>query len=133
MAAQACERVTWSLVGDDLGSCWVNPRSGGAAKRLLISSSGALGLHRSEPPSHQVQVRQREGGEQPRRVLHQAAIAHLGEAPQMLHHPESMLTARPHPRARTVDQPLILAQRLALVAAAGGAIGGAHTPRTGAP
>ena len=39
----------------------------------------------------------------PRRVLRQASVAHLGEAPQALHHVEGMLAASPGGRAQAVE------------------------------
>ena len=50
-----------------------------------------------------VKVGQGEHGLRPRQVLGQAAIAHLGEAPQLLDHAESVLAeARVRERARLI-------------------------------
>src|SRR5208283_5635698 len=64
-------------------------------------SQGELRPARQQSSSHQVQIGQRKQGEAARRVLGQATITHLGEAPQPLHHMESMFaTARQRERAR---------------------------------
>src|SRR5215469_2630166 len=58
-----------------------------------------------------VEVGQREHGLCPRQVLGQAAIAHLGEAPQLLDHPEGVLAAGAGARACPIDHAPALAQR----------------------
>jgi len=57
-----------------------------------------------------VQVRQREGGIQPRCILRQAAVANFAKTPQALDYMERMLDSGSSSRAATVDEPLILAQ-----------------------
>ena len=74
-------------------------------------SAGTRLLWRQQSSSQQIQVGQREGGEQPRGVLGQAAVAHLGEAPQALDHVKCMFHAGPGRGATTVDEPLIVVQR----------------------
>ena len=63
------------------------------------SRSREAPLRWQQSSSEQIQVREREGREQPRGVLRQAAVAHLGEAPQALDHMEGVL-ARARPRDR---------------------------------
>ena len=63
-----------------------------------------------QPATHEIQIRQREHRLRFREVLGEAAVAHLREAPQALHHVEGVLATRP--RARSVDQAPALAQRM---------------------
>src|SRR6185437_9062095 len=58
-----------------------------------------------------VEIGQGEHGLRPRQVLGQTPIAHLGEAPQLLDHPEGVFTAGTGARARPIDPPPALAQR----------------------
>jgi len=58
-----------------------------------------------------VEISQCKHGLRPRQVLGQAAIAHLGEAPQLLDHAERVLAAGPGARARPIDHAPALAQR----------------------
>jgi len=58
-----------------------------------------------------VAVGQCEHGLRPRQVLGQAAIAHLGEAPQLLDHAEGVLAAGARARTRPIDHAPALAQR----------------------
>ena len=57
-----------------------------------------------------VKVGQGEHGLRPRQVLGQAAIAHLGEAPQLLDHAEGVLAASTRARARPIDHAPAFAQ-----------------------
>ena len=66
--------------------------------RFLRSASTLLLRWQQAAPDH-VQIRQREHREQSGGVLGQSAVAHLGEAPQLLHHPEGMLTTGASRRA----------------------------------
>ena len=58
-----------------------------------------------------VEIGQSEHGLRPHQVLGQAPIAHLGEAPQLLDHPEGVFTTGPGARARPIDPPPALTQR----------------------
>src|SRR5690242_17895874 len=66
-------------------------------------------------PDH-VQVGQRKHGEQTRRVLRQAAIAHLGKAPQLLHDSKGVLAPSPSGGAQAVQRLPMLAERLTRIA-----------------
>ena len=67
--------------------------------------------------SNHVQIGQREHGKGTRGVLGQAAIAHLGEAPQLLDDAKRMFAASPGPKACAVDHALGFGQRFASSAA----------------
>src|SRR3974390_2387057 len=69
---------------------------------------------RQKSSSDHVEVRQGKHRQGTHRVLVQAAVAHLGKAPQAFDDVEGMLTAGAPARAAAVDQLLILAQRLML-------------------
>ena len=86
-------------------------------------------LWSKQPSSEQVQVRQRKAAEEPGGVLGQTAITHLGKAPQVLHHVESMLPARPGRRAQAVEPLLCSRQRITGLGTAVDAV--AHAPLTG--
>ena len=58
-----------------------------------------------------VKVGEGEHGLRPRQILGQAAISHLGEAPQLLDHAEGVFAAGASARARPVDHAPALAQR----------------------
>jgi len=60
---------------------------------------------------HPVEISQGEHGLRPRQVLGQAAILHLGEAPQLLDHTECMLAAGARARTRPIDHAPAFAQR----------------------
>jgi hypothetical protein len=60
-----------------------------------------------------VEIGEREHGLRPCQVLGQAAIAHLGEAPELLDHAKGVLAASAGARARPIDHPPALAQRAA--------------------
>src|SRR5690606_23470780 len=75
-------------------------------------SPGAPSLWTEQPSPQHVQVRQRKGGEQPRGVLGQSAVAHLGKTPQALDHMKGMLTACPGAGTDAVDELLMITQRL---------------------
>ena len=79
------------------------------------SSQDVLRPWRQQSSSHEVQVRQREHGEQACRVLRQSPVAHLGEAPQLLHDTKGMLAASPSCRAQAVQMSLMGTERLASV------------------
>src|SRR5580658_1952658 len=92
----------------DASRVW-QPVSGLPDRMYLDSSRSASTLllrWQQAAPDH-VQVRQREHREQPCRVLCQPAIAHLGKAPQLLHHPEGVLAAGAGCRAQAVDPAVI--------------------------
>ena len=57
-----------------------------------------------------VEVGQGEHGLRPRQVLGQAAVAHLGETPQLLDHAEGVFAAGARARTRPIDHPPALAQ-----------------------
>src|ERR1700728_4143973 len=73
-------------------------------------SAPTLPLRRCQSASDHIQVRQGEHGEQSRRVLRQAPIAHFGKAPKTLDHAEGMLAPSPGGRAQAVEAALVLAQ-----------------------
>ena len=58
-----------------------------------------------------VKVGEGEHGLRPRQILGQAAISHLGEAPQLLDHAEGVFAAGASARARPIDHAPALAQR----------------------
>src|SRR5690242_14832426 len=58
-----------------------------------------------------VEIGQSEHGLRPRQVLGQTPIAHLGEAPQLLDHPEGVFAAGASARARPIDSAPALTQR----------------------
>src|SRR4029077_278570 len=75
-------------------------------------SSGTRPLRWQQAATQQIQIRQREGGIQPRGILRQSTVANFAKAPQALDHVEGMLDAGPSSGAATVNEPLILAQRM---------------------
>lgn len=84
---------------------FVAPVPAGARRRgARLSSQGVLRPRSSQPAADQVQVRQRDGGGRPRRILGQPAVAGLLAAPEPLHHLEGVFSARPHPRPRSVER-----------------------------
>src|SRR6201981_1456877 len=58
-----------------------------------------------------IEISQRKHGLRPCQVLGQAAVSHLGEAPQLLDYAKGVFAARPGPRTRPVDRPPAFAQR----------------------
>src|SRR5271170_8387764 len=74
-------------------------------------SSGIPPLRRQQAAPQQIQIRQREGGVQPRSVLRQPTVSNFAEPPQTLDHVKDVFDAGPSRGAATVDEPLILAQR----------------------
>src|SRR5580658_9996076 len=83
-------------------------RSSGVASTLLLRCQQAA-------PDH-VKVCEREHRVEPCGVLRQAAVAHLGKAPQLLHHPEGVLATGPGRRAQAVQVLMVGAERSARVA-----------------
>jgi hypothetical protein len=81
-----------------------------ASPRVLLSR-GTRPLWRQQLSSERVQVRQCKGREQPRTVLGQASIAHLGKAPQTPDHVKGVLAASTGDRAQTVDLTLMGTER----------------------
>src|SRR6185312_2107463 len=61
--------------------------------------------------SDHVQVRQSEGGKQPRGVLRKPSVADLAEAPEALHHVEGMLAPGSGCRTQAVEVALVLGER----------------------
>src|ERR1700678_4425177 len=94
----------------------------GTLPRLL--SSGGHGLRiastrplcRQQTSSEQIQIGEREGGEQSGSILRQAPITHLSKAPQALHYVKGVLPTRTGGRAQTVQVPLVAAEPVAVVA-----------------
>jgi hypothetical protein len=84
----------------------VDPRAS-----LRSTSTRLLRRHQSSP--QHVQIGKREHGVKTRRVLRQAPVAHLGEAPQVLYHVEDVFRASPGSRSDAVDSPLGAAELLA--------------------
>jgi hypothetical protein len=100
------------------GAFWSDVASQSVSLGSFSPSPGARSLWRVQASSQQVQVRQRKGGKQPRSVLRQASVAHLGKAPQALHDTEGMFTAGPGGRAQAVESALERTQRPARVGTA---------------
>ena len=85
-------------------ACFRPPAMPCSAGFIAIGTSlGAPVLSWHQPPSRQVQVGQGKHRQCPGGVLVQPAVAHLGEAPQVLDHVEGMLATRPPPGAGPVD------------------------------
>src|SRR5579864_5189646 len=74
-------------------------------------SPGTRSLWREQTSSEQIQVRECKSGKEPRGVLGQAAIAHLREAPQSLHHMKGVFATSSRGRAQAVESALQSAQR----------------------
>src|SRR5437764_2247815 len=89
--------------------------SSSALSFCLSRSASTRPLRCQQAPSDQIQVRQREGGEQPGGVLGQAPVTHLGEAPQALHDMEGVLAAGPNGRTQAVEPPLGRAESMTVV------------------
>src|SRR5215469_9926201 len=86
-----------------------------AAASLRLSSRDSQDvprLRRQQLAADEVEVRQGEKAEGARQILGDPAVAHLGEAPQPLHHVERVLAARPGPRPGPIDGSPPRAQRL---------------------
>lgn len=67
---------------------------------------GAHSCH--EALSRQVDVGQAQGDERPGRILRQAAVAHLAEAPHLLDDGEDMLASRAHLGLQSIEDALEL-------------------------
>src|ERR1700746_3799844 len=76
----------------------------------LSGSQGARRSGREQLMPDLLKVGEGEHGLRPRQVLGQAAIAHLGEAPQLLDHAEGVLAAGTGARARPIDHAPAFAQ-----------------------
>src|ERR1700680_3501758 len=92
-----------------MAKCAAEPKSAHLRQvsRAFCCSSRSQGtppLRWQQSASQQVQVRQREGGVQPRGVLRQATVAHFAKAPQALDHMEGMLDTGPGTGAQAVDE-----------------------------
>ncbi len=74
-------------------------------------SSGTRPLRWQQAAPQQIQIRQCEGGVQPRGILRQSTVANLAKAPQALDYVKDVFDTRSSGGAATVDEPLILAQR----------------------
>src|SRR6202041_2963560 len=74
------------------------------------------GWHQAAPD--QVQVGQRKGGEQARRVLGEAAVAHFSKAPEAFDDMKGVLAARSCARSAAVDRPLGLGEWIATIGSA---------------
>src|SRR5690349_2096765 len=77
-------------------------------------SQGELRPARQQSSPNQVQIRQREDSEGPRRILGQAAVTNFGEAPEPFDHMKGVFTACPTARSRSVDRALIRRQRMVI-------------------
>src|SRR5271163_173043 len=76
----------------------------------LSRSSGARSLRWQQSAPQQIQIREREGGIQPDRILRQAAVANFAKTPEALDHVENMFDAGASGGAAAVDEPLVLTQ-----------------------
>src|SRR5579871_3212544 len=98
------------MIGGERSSGLSPARLGPALFARLASTRP---LRRQQPAPDHVEVGEREHREQTRRVLGQTAIAHLGEAPQLLDDAKGMLAAGPGGRTQSVQAAPVLAQPLA--------------------
>src|ERR1700757_5357875 len=97
-----------SIDGIGLWSC----ASGKRPSQLSESTSPrAPGPWQEQFAAELIEVGQRKHGLRSRQVLGQAAIAHFGEAPQLLDHSKGVLAAGTCPRARSIDQAPAFTQR----------------------
>src|SRR5271170_2160058 len=87
----------------------------GGVYSAYAASSLTLPLRRRQSASDQVEVCQGEHGEQSRRVFRQAPVAHLGKAPQPLHHVEGVLASSSSGRTQAVEPSLGARQSVAMV------------------
>ncbi len=84
-----------------------------APRRRADRSLDTLRLLQAEQVfAHHEKVRQRAGDDQPMCILHQAAVAHLGEPEDAFDHADRMLDLRAHPRLLAIRGPLGPAQGL---------------------
>src|ERR1039458_9161653 len=77
-----------------------------------VSSQRTPGPSWEQLSADLVEIGQRKHGLRSRQVLGQTAVSHFGEAPQLLDYPKGVFATSPGPRARPVDHPPALAQRL---------------------
>jgi hypothetical protein len=84
------------------GSRLLAARSGHSHYFRLAGSQGAPRSGREQLMPDLVKVGQCEHGLRPRQILGQAAISHLGEAPQLLDHAEGVFAAGASARARPI-------------------------------
>ena len=103
---------TGSKVSTEYGSSI--PSKELAARRRSASTRP---LQWQQASSEQIQVCQCKGGEQPRSVLGQAAVAHLCKAPQVLHNLKSMFAAGAGSGSNLIDVALMIAERVGARAA----------------
>src|SRR5687767_6252541 len=72
----------------------------------FLRSQGASCSRGQQSASHEVEIGKGEHCVGLGKVLRDAAIAHLGEAPEALHHIEGVLDVGANARARTIDATL---------------------------
>src|SRR5688572_14401760 len=72
----------------------------------FLRSQGAPCPWRHQSTPHEIEVGESEHAIGLGQILGDAAIAHLGEAPQALDHIEGVLDAGADARARAIDEPL---------------------------
>src|SRR5688572_6083681 len=84
----------------------------------FLQSQGAPCPRRQQSASHEVEIGKGEHGVGLGEVLGDAAVAHLGEAPQALNDVEGMLDAGANARARAIDEPLCRSDLVSTAAAA---------------
>src|SRR5262245_36883204 len=89
------------------GSLFASPRSSRGADPSFFHSQDTLRPARQQPSPQHVEVGQGERGKGPNRVLVDAAVAHLGEAPQTLDDVEGVLASSTSARTGSVDQLLM--------------------------
>src|ERR1700722_940088 len=93
------------------GRRWLAARSGHSHYYFrLAGSQGAPRCGWKQLMPDLVKVGEGEHGLRPRQILGQAAIAHLGEAPQLLDHAEGVFAAGASARTRPIDHAPALAQ-----------------------
>src|SRR3974390_481816 len=85
-------------------------RGAGICYALGFSSTPLL--RRQQPSPHHVQVGQSKHGVKARRVLCQAAVTHLGKAPQLLDDTKGVLAAGARGGPSAVHSSPVLTQRL---------------------
>ena len=80
----------------------------------MASLDARIPLQSQQLTSNHVQIGQRTGHEQSIRILHETAVAHLGESEDALDDQERMFDFGTHPRLRGVFRPLGLRERVVL-------------------
>src|SRR5262245_26857263 len=95
--------MTKSSVNQELASPSRPARVAGSVRLSAWDSQDVPRLRRQQLAADQVEVRQCEEAQGARQILGDPAVAHLGEAPQPLHHVERVLAASPGPRPGPID------------------------------